>query len=85
MPHRTETALGERTQPGQKGGTAYRDPFDPIYWQVTPRAPTETEPPKVRRDVGQAPKTTPRCRVTARGRRGRRQRRMRPARLLQTL
>jgi chemotaxis protein MotB len=46
MPHRTETTLGERTQPGQKGGTAYRDPFDPIYWQVTPRAPTETEPPE---------------------------------------
>jgi chemotaxis protein MotB len=46
MPHRTETTLGERTQPGQKGGAAYRDPFDPIYWQVTPRSPTETEPPE---------------------------------------
>jgi chemotaxis protein MotB len=45
-PRRTETMLGERTQPGQKGGAAYRDPFDPIYWQVTPRTPTETEPPE---------------------------------------
>jgi chemotaxis protein MotB len=45
-PQRTETTLGERTQPGQKGGAAYRDPFDPIYWQVTPRAPTESEPPE---------------------------------------
>jgi chemotaxis protein MotB len=43
---RTETALGERTEPGQKGGAAYRDPFDPIYWQVTPRTPTESEPPQ---------------------------------------
>jgi len=46
VPRRTETTLGERTQPGQKGGAAYRDPFDPIYWQVTPRSPTETEPPE---------------------------------------
>ena len=46
LPRRTESTLGERTQPGQKGGTAYRDPFDPIYWQVTPRSPTETEPPE---------------------------------------
>jgi chemotaxis protein MotB len=46
VPRRTETTLGERTQPGQKGGAAYRDPFDPIYWQVTPRTPTETEPPE---------------------------------------
>jgi chemotaxis protein MotB len=43
---RTETTLGERTQPGQKSGAVYRDPFDPIYWQVTPRTPTETEPPE---------------------------------------
>ena len=45
-PRRTETALGERTEPGQKGGAAYRDPFDPIYWQVTPRTPVENEPPE---------------------------------------
>jgi chemotaxis protein MotB len=43
-PRRAETTHGERTEPGQKGGTAYRDPFDPIYWQVTPQSPTETEP-----------------------------------------
>jgi chemotaxis protein MotB len=46
VPRRTETTLGERTEPGQKGGAVYRDPFDPIYWQVTPRSPTETEPPE---------------------------------------
>jgi chemotaxis protein MotB len=43
-PRRAETSLGERTEPGQKGGAAYRDPFDPIYWQVTPRTPVENEP-----------------------------------------
>jgi chemotaxis protein MotB len=46
LPRRTETTLGDRIQPGEKGGAAYRDPFDPIYWQVTPRTPIETEPPE---------------------------------------
>jgi chemotaxis protein MotB len=55
VPRRTETTLGERTQPGQKGGAAYRDPFDPIYWQVTPRSPTETEPPEGQTGRGPSP------------------------------
>jgi chemotaxis protein MotB len=45
VPNRAESTLGDRNEPGQKGGAAYRDPFDPVYWQVTPRTPTETEPP----------------------------------------
>lgn len=28
---------GERGEPGLTGGDAYRDPFDPIYWQLAPQ------------------------------------------------
>ncbi|WP_349368790.1 MotB family protein [Salinarimonas sp.] len=28
---------GERGDPGLTGGDAYRDPFDPIYWQLAPQ------------------------------------------------
>jgi chemotaxis protein MotB len=37
--------LDATQQQGMKGGEAYRDPFDPIYWQVSPRAPVETKAP----------------------------------------
>ncbi|MGJ3264091.1 MAG: MotB family protein [Salinarimonas sp.] len=28
---------GERGEPGLVGGDAYRDPFDPVYWQLAPQ------------------------------------------------
>jgi chemotaxis protein MotB len=33
--------LGPPDRQGAKGGEAYRDPFDPIYWQVAPQASIE--------------------------------------------
>lgn len=38
---------GESEVPGLKGGEAFRDPFDPLYWQVSPVDELKTEtPPK---------------------------------------
>jgi len=34
-------ALGRPDRLGTKGGEAYRDPFDPIYWQIAPPASIE--------------------------------------------
>lgn len=46
---RSEARIGamlDATQrQGMKGGEAFRDPFDPIYWQVSPRAPVESKTP----------------------------------------
>ncbi|MCB5177753.1 MotB family protein [Microvirga lenta] len=31
-----DVATGDSTEPGVQGGEAYRDPFDPLYWQIAP-------------------------------------------------
>ncbi|MEI2385850.1 MotB family protein [Breoghania sp. JC706] len=32
-----KAGFGIKTEKGAKGGDAYRDPFDPLYWQFTPQ------------------------------------------------
>ncbi|WP_243374155.1 MotB family protein [Microvirga solisilvae] len=36
---------GERDDPGLNGGEAFRDPFDPLYWQVAPIDEMKAETP----------------------------------------
>ncbi len=36
---------GESDMPGLKAGEAFRDPFDPLYWQVAPIDELKTETP----------------------------------------
>lgn len=50
-PHDTlgaDVTPGERDDPGLNGGEAFRDPFDPLYWQVAPvdelKADTPSKP-----------------------------------------
>jgi len=50
-PHDTlgaDVTPGERDQPGLNGGEVFRDPFDPLYWQVAPvdemKADTSSKP-----------------------------------------
>ena len=38
-----DASFGDNLQPGTHGGEAYRDPFDPLYWQVTPVAPAKSK------------------------------------------
>lgn len=49
-PHDTlgaDVTPGESDVPGLKAGEAFRDPFDPLYWQVAPVDELKTEtPPK---------------------------------------
>jgi chemotaxis protein MotB len=49
-PHDTlgaDVTPGESDVPGLKAGEAFRDPFDPLYWQVSPVDELKTEtPPK---------------------------------------
>ncbi|MCB8823547.1 MotB family protein [Microvirga rosea] len=40
-----DVSFGETGQPGTNGGEAYRDPFDPMYWQVVPGAKPKTKTP----------------------------------------
>lgn len=40
-----DMALGETGAPGMNGGEAYRDPFDPLYWQVAPAPKPKTKTP----------------------------------------
>ncbi|MGO4707475.1 MotB family protein [Microvirga sp. 2MCAF38] len=47
-----DATLGETGVPGMNGGEAYRDPFDPLYWQVAPM-------PKPKTDTPGAPGTAP--------------------------
>jgi chemotaxis protein MotB len=45
-PDRPESAtIGELGQPGRRGGDAPRDPFDPLYWQVTTLSPAKADRP----------------------------------------
>jgi len=37
--------IGELGEPGRRGGDAPRDPFDPLYWQVTTLSPAKAERP----------------------------------------
>lgn len=46
-----DVPLGESGEPGLDGGEAYRDPFDPLYWQVAPVPTPKTDKPG-------APRTT---------------------------
>jgi Flagellar motor protein len=40
-----DNPLGEAGEPGMSGGEAYRDPFDPLYWQVAPMPKAKTKTP----------------------------------------
>jgi len=40
-----DSPLGESGDPGMNGGEAYRDPFDPLYWQVAPMPKAKTKTP----------------------------------------
>ena len=47
-PHDTlgaDVTPGESDVPGLKAGEAFRDPFDPLYWQVAPVDELKTETP----------------------------------------
>ena len=47
-PHDTlgaDVTPGERDDPGLTGGEAFRDPFDPLYWQVAPVDEMKTDAP----------------------------------------
>jgi chemotaxis protein MotB len=47
-PHDTlgaDVTPGESDVPGLKAGEAFRDPFDPLYWQVAPVEELKTETP----------------------------------------
>lgn len=47
-PHDTlgaDVTPGESDVPGLKAGEAFRDPFDPLYWQVSPVEELKTETP----------------------------------------
>ncbi|SDN41353.1 chemotaxis protein MotB [Methylobacterium phyllostachyos] len=37
--------IGELGEPGRRGGDAPRDPFDPLYWQVTTLSPAKADRP----------------------------------------
>lgn len=48
-PHDTlgaDVTPGESDVPGLKSGEAFRDPFDPLYWQVAPVNELKTDTPK---------------------------------------
>lgn len=40
-----DLTLGDTGEPGLNGGEAYRDPFDPLYWQVAPVPMPKTDKP----------------------------------------
>ena len=40
-----DSPFGEAGDPGMSGGEAYRDPFDPLYWQVAPVPKAKTKTP----------------------------------------
>jgi chemotaxis protein MotB len=41
----TDAVNGDRMEPGVQGGEAYRDPFDPLYWQIAPMPKPKTANP----------------------------------------
>ncbi|WP_321503982.1 flagellar motor protein MotB [Breoghania sp.] len=41
--------FGDKEGKGARGGDAYRDPFDPLYWQFTPKSVVEGGPRKALR------------------------------------
>jgi len=41
----TDVLLADKTEPGVQGGEAYRDPFDPLYWQIAPMPKPKTAKP----------------------------------------
>ncbi|PTW60158.1 chemotaxis protein MotB [Breoghania corrubedonensis] len=43
-----KAGFGIKTEKGAKGGDAYRDPFDPLYWQFTPQGEGSAAKPGVR-------------------------------------
>lgn len=38
----TDVLVSDTVEPGVQGGEAYRDPFDPLYWQVAPMPKPKT-------------------------------------------
>jgi len=58
-PHDTlgaDVTPGESDMPGLKAGEAFRDPFDPLYWQVAPIDELKTETPAKPGTAAPAPK-----------------------------
>ncbi|MGY2047716.1 MotB family protein [Methylobacterium sp. JK268] len=51
-----DAAVAVDGQPGVAGGEAARDPFDPLYWQVSPLAQTRTDAPGPINTVTKAPR-----------------------------
>jgi chemotaxis protein MotB len=43
LPMSPDAAVGETGVPGMAGGEVYRDPFDPVYWQMAPADVPRTE------------------------------------------
>jgi chemotaxis protein MotB len=44
-PMSVDTVAGDDRQPGVAGGEVDRDPFDPVYWQLTPQPAASAENP----------------------------------------
>jgi chemotaxis protein MotB len=44
-PASADVMVGETGLPGVAGGEVFRDPFDPIYWQMAPSTKLKTEQP----------------------------------------
>ncbi|MBB4040759.1 chemotaxis protein MotB [Microvirga flocculans] len=64
-PHDTlgaDVTPGESDRPGLKSGDAFRDPFDPLYWQVAPVDELKTETPA---KPGTAPPAPPKALMDA--------------------
>jgi chemotaxis protein MotB len=58
-PHDTlgaDVTPGESDVPGLKAGEAFRDPFDPLYWQVAPVDELKTDTPSKPGTAAPAPK-----------------------------
>ena len=55
--------IGELGEPGRRGGDAPRDPFDPLYWQVTTLSPAKTDQPAATGITPPPEQTTPDARA----------------------
>lgn len=57
--------VGDMGEPGRRGGDAARDPFDPLYWQVTTLSPAKTDQPAPSGITPPPDRTRPDARGTA--------------------
>lgn len=51
----TDLGFAESNEEGITGGSAYRDPFDPLYWQVAPTGTARTDTPGAPKTITPAP------------------------------